>query len=299
MVPWGLKMKSGWPIWNRKGEVRGRDKQTQLLPFVPFPSQSLKVYSFSSRDAASSSCSDPAVPIGVSDGAGWFLGLLQHSQHLCPPWGSQLCCLVDKTLFHSCSLPLKAGLGLPGRTPHCWCEAVCAGWREDVCMWQWLSVPLAAFTPCGEAQRRPGVSLMRVKLCHFLHHLSRNSWRYSGRTVISWCGAPDERLRDRKEGKNNISGICPLSTPCMLPELSFKALYMCLAGSWDRSSRWAVTFCSSGGVQAPEQSRTRGPKLSRHGSGQAHSGRQQVLYKERCLCGCRLGELIQPSLLSW
>lgn len=119
-------MRSGWPIWNRKVEVRGRGKQTQLLPFVPFPSQSLRVYSFSSRNVASSSCSDPAVPIGISDGAVWFLGLLWHSQHLCPPWGSWFCFLVSKTLFHPCSLPLKPGLGPPGRIPHCWCGAVFA-----------------------------------------------------------------------------------------------------------------------------------------------------------------------------
>lgn len=56
---------------------------------------------------------------------------------------------------------------------------------------------------------------------------------------------PEGRSGDRKEGQWHMSGICPLSTPCILPELSFKARKCAWLPAESRSSSWAVTSRSA------------------------------------------------------
>lgn len=229
------------------------------------------------------------------------------------PWGSWLCCLDNKTLFHSCSLSsgpennssLVWGslVGLPVVDV----ELCVPGWREDFCMWPWLSVPSLPPCPRGEAQGSlwwGSSSATFSIICPGTAGDTQNTlWLADVDSLSVKHRLPKERFKDKKEGENNISGICPLSTPCTLPELSFKALYMSLAASWEQEQQLGCDIlqcwgCASSRAVQDRRSWAFQAWLSPC-SGWAHSGKEQLLYKERCLCGCRLGELMQSSLLSW
>lgn len=128
------------------------DKQTQLLPFVPFLSQSLKVCIFSSGDVASNSCFALAVHIGITDGAALAALICARPALTAPlptPGGSWLCAwwMQDPVSF------LQPLASLENNSSLVWGSLVgfsttdmvlCVpGWGGPVCLPQQLSVLLA------------------------------------------------------------------------------------------------------------------------------------------------------------